>query len=79
MTKATLLDRATRAWFRAGGTDQPSTALSGLHTVAGKQLLVLANIKGTLDVFTVSQRSNLRRLSHEQWPATFSITNPGSI
>jgi len=78
MNNDTLLDHATSAWFRAGGTDQPSTALSGLHTVAGKQLLVLANVNGTLAVFTVSQRGHLRRLPHEQWPATSFITNPRS-
>jgi hypothetical protein len=57
--------RAFRAYFRAGGTDQPSK-YSGLRSHEGCDYVVLENVNGILAVYAVTQGGRLRAL--EEWP-----------
>jgi hypothetical protein len=61
-----LLPRAFAAWFRSGGTDQPSNS-SYVTKHDGKQYVVLGNVNGTLAVYRVRTSGVLKRLS--RWPA----------
>jgi hypothetical protein len=61
-----LTRRAFAAWFRSGGTNQPSSA-SGLIEWQGKQYVILQSALGTLAVYRVRPGGQLKRL--KRWPA----------
>jgi hypothetical protein len=58
--------RAMAAYFRSGGTDQPSGTVMK-YTVAGKEYVVLANARGILAVYRVKPDGYLKGL--RRWPA----------
>lgn len=57
--------RALAAYFRAGGTDQPS-ADSGVVEHDGKSYVVLRNVNGVLTVYRVLNDGGLKAL--KRWP-----------
>ncbi len=58
-----LTTRALAAYFRSGGTEQPSTTDSGVETTAdGKQYVALRNVSGILAVYRVKVDGVLKRL-----------------
>jgi hypothetical protein len=60
-----LIDRAIRAYHRAGNTVQPSKYSSEVQTHDGRTYVVLRNMRGVLEVLrAVIQRIN-RKLHHE--------------
>lgn len=64
-----LTRRAFAAWFRSGGTDQPSN-VSGLETAEGLDYVVLRNVSGVLAVYRiriVNGAPMLKRM--KRWPA----------
>lgn len=61
-SKEDLIRRALSAWFRTGGTDQPSAA-SGVAEHGGKQYVVLNNVAGVLAVYRVRNDGVLKRLA----------------
>lgn len=63
-----LLRRATSAWFRSGGIDQPANS-SGVVEHGGKPYVVLVNVNGTLAVYAVRDNGRLKRLDEEDWPS----------
>jgi hypothetical protein len=65
MTDADLERRALAAYYRSGGTDQPS---GGGFVVEhdGKLYVVLSNVRGTLAVYRVRGSGALKRL--RRWP-----------
>jgi len=60
--------RAFRAWFRSGGTEQPAEAASGPASAGGRDYVCLRNTNGLLAVYSVNKTGRLRRLD-EAWPA----------
>ena len=58
--------RAFAAWFRTGGTDQPSDD-SGVVEVEGKSYVALVNVRGILAVYRVRNDGVLKRL--KRWGA----------
>src|SRR4029077_11243262 len=48
-----LVKRAFAAWFRSGGTDQPSSAAGGIEEHNGKEYVVLRNVRGVMKVYRV--------------------------
>ena len=58
--------RATAAWFRNGGKDQPA-GTSGVRDYNDKAYVVLENVRGTLAVFRIKPDGRLRHL--RRWPA----------
>lgn len=61
-----LTRRALAAYFRAGGTDQPSGD-SGVVKRDEKLYVVLRNVNGTLAVYRVRNDGVLRRM--RRWPS----------
>lgn len=61
-----LLRRAMAAWFRSGGTDQPSND-SHVEVLNGLRYVVLVNTNGVLAVYRVKNDGLLRVLT--RWPA----------
>jgi hypothetical protein len=64
-----LTERALAAYFRSGGTDQPSTDCgdSGVIDLDGRLYVVLSNIiNGILAVYRVRPDGTLRRM--KRWP-----------
>jgi len=61
-----LTRRAFAAYFRAGGTDQPSDS-SGVVEHDGLTYIVLYNVSGTLAVYRIRPTGALKRL--RRWPA----------
>lgn len=70
-----LLRRATDAWFRSGGTDQP-TAKSDVIEIDGRPYVRLANARGVLAVYRLGEDGQLRRL--RRWPGIGSPMHPTS-
>lgn len=62
-----LARRAYAAYFRAGGTEQPAQASSGVETRGGLKYVVLRNSKGVLAVYRVRNDGVLKGL--KRWPA----------
>lgn len=60
-----LRRRGFAAWFRTGGTDQPSGS-SGVHTVDGLKYVALHNGGKMLAVYRVDNQGRLKRL--RRWP-----------
>jgi hypothetical protein len=65
--------RAYAAWFqhckRHGYLpDQPSQAMSGLEEYAGKEYVVLRNVRGVMAVYRVRNDGMLKML--KRWPAS---------
>lgn len=56
-----LTRRAMAAWFRTGGTDQPSKD-SGTEELDGKVYVVLRNVRGVMAVYRVRNDGILRRM-----------------
>ena len=61
-----LTRRAFTAYFRSGGTDQPSGG-PATTTHGGKQYVVLRNARGLLAVYRVRNDGMLKRL--RRWPS----------
>jgi hypothetical protein len=64
-----LLRRAFAAWFRGGGTDQPSNS-SAVEKHNRKEYVVLRNANGLLAVYRVRNDDMLKRL--RRWPSSIS-------
>lgn len=64
-TDQDFVRRAFAAYFRSGGTDQPSRH-SDVITVAGKRYVYLQNTRGTLAVYRIDNSERLKRL--RRWP-----------
>lgn len=64
-----LLRRATAAWFRYGGMDQPNQGLSEVEEIEDRVYVVLRNINGILAVYRLTSQNKLRKL--RRWPAQF--------
>ena len=64
-----LMKRAFAAWFRSGGTDQPSATSSGVESHDGKQYVVLRNTRGVMKVYRVRPDGMLKGL--RRYPAAF--------
>lgn len=62
-----LLRRAFAAYFRSGGTDQPSGGDSQVVVRAGHRYVVLENGNGILRVYRVRNDGMLKGL--RRWPA----------
>lgn len=62
-----LTRRATAAYFRSGGTDQPARASSGPEKVGDKEYVVLRNVRGVMAVYRVRNDGKLKGL--RRWPA----------
>ena len=58
--------RATAAWFRGGGRDQPAWNDSTMEQSAGKYYVVLRNTNGVMAVYRVRNDGVLKRL--KRWP-----------
>lgn len=63
--EADLTRRALAAYFRSGGTLQPSNT-SGVRKAKGKLYIVLSNAKGILAVYRVRNDGMLKGL--KRWP-----------
>jgi hypothetical protein len=61
-----ILQRAFAAFFRHGGTEQPSASDSGVEKHEGLHYAVLRNVRGTLAVYRVRNDKMLKRL--KRWP-----------
>ena len=61
-----LVQRAFAAWFRSGGTDQPSVTESGIKRHKKMAYVILRNTRGTLAVYRVRNDGILKRL--KRWP-----------
>ena len=70
-----LLRRAMDAWFRASGTDQPSTQ-SDVIDMDGRAYVRLANASGVLAIYRLGEDGQLRRL--RRWPGIGSPMHPTS-
>jgi hypothetical protein len=57
--------RATAAWFKSGGTEQPNNE-SDLVKHDGKNYVRLVNVNGVLAVYRVRNDDMLRRM--KRWP-----------
>jgi hypothetical protein len=58
--------RACRAWFKSGSNvDQPSND-SGEVSIAGKNYVVLRNVRGIMAVYRMRNDGALKRL--KRWP-----------
>jgi hypothetical protein len=74
MDDSDLTRRAYAAWFRSGGTDQPSND-SGLVEHDGLFYVRLVNVNGTLAVYrvrTVNGEPVLKGL--KRWPAALEAS-----
>ena len=60
-----MVKRATAAWFRSGGNDQPAHT-SGVREYGGKKYVVLDNINGVLAVYRIKNDGILKRM--KRWP-----------
>jgi hypothetical protein len=60
-----VVERAFRAYFKAGGNIQPSNG-SGIQEVKGRTYVVLINVNGILAVYRVKNNGVLRGL--KRWP-----------
>jgi hypothetical protein len=65
-----LTKRAFAAYFRSGGSAQPSR-YSGPIAAAGKDYVVLHNVNGILAVYRVRNTGALKRL--RRWPKELAI------
>lgn len=70
MTKEDLLRRAMAAYFRSGGSDQPSSSASGVQEVDGLMYVVLRNVNEVLSVYRVRPNGLLKGL--KRWPKELS-------
>jgi hypothetical protein len=61
-----MVKRATAAWFRSGGDDQPGSGPSGIREHEGKKYVVLENVNGILAVYRIKNDGLLRRM--KRWP-----------
>lgn len=61
-----MTERAFRAYFRAGGIDQPANS-SGLRSHKGRDYVLLQNGNGPLAVYRVTRGGRLKGL--KRWPA----------
>ena len=66
MASADILRRAMAAFFRGGGTDQPSATDSGVQEVKGLTYVVLRNSNGILAVYRLRPNGVLKGL--KRWP-----------
>lgn len=62
-----LLDRAHKAYFRAGGTAYPNSGHSGVAEHGADAYVVLRTGSDILAVYRVRSSGELRRI--EEWPA----------
>jgi hypothetical protein len=62
MPKSDLERRAFAAYFRSGGTEQPSESGSGVEEHAGKMYVVLRNASGLLACYRVRNDGKLKLL-----------------
>lgn len=62
-------DRAIKAYFRNGGTQQPSRTASETVMLRGQAYVVLRNINGVLKVYRIERDGRLRGLEFrpEDW------------
>ncbi len=60
--KDDIIRRAKAAWFRSGGSDQPSATSSEAEKHGGKWYAVLRNQRGVLAVYRVRNDDKLKRL-----------------
>ena len=60
-----VIERAMKAWFQSGGTDQPSNT-SEIREHGGKEYVVLENVNGVLAVYRIKNNGALKRL--KRWP-----------
>ena len=60
-----FIRRAFAAYFRSGGSIQPSNA-SGIVEINGLNYVVLENVNGVLAVYRIGNNGLLRRL--RRWP-----------
>jgi len=70
MTHEELLRRAMAAYFRSGGTEQPSSSASGVQEVDGLMYVVLRNVNAVLSVYRVRPNGLLKGL--KRWPQELS-------
>lgn len=62
MPKSDLERRAFAAYFRSGGTEQPSATISGVEEHDGKTYVVLRNVSGLLACYRVRNDGKLKLL-----------------
>lgn len=60
-----MVKRATAAWFRSGGDDQPANT-SDVREYGGKKYVVLKNTNGILAVYRIKNDGILKRM--KRWP-----------
>jgi len=65
MLNQNFVERAMKAWFRAGGEELPSN-LSDEVSHDGLRYVVLENVNGVLAVYRITNSEKLRRL--RRWP-----------
>jgi hypothetical protein len=63
-----LIDRAIRAYHRAGNTVQPSKYSSEVQTHDGRTYVVLRNMRGVLEVYRTQIDGKLRNVKAARWP-----------
>jgi hypothetical protein len=66
---ANLTQRALAAYFRMGGNQQPSQSASGIETLAGKDYVILRNVRDVLAVYRVLNNGALKFM--RRYPRTF--------
>lgn len=62
--KTDPVERAKKAWFRAGNTAQPSNG-SGIYEADGREYVKLSNVSGTLAVYQIGKSGRLKRMDLE--------------
>ncbi|MGO8693470.1 MAG: hypothetical protein ACLQMF_07310 [Rectinemataceae bacterium] len=54
--------RAIAAWYKGGGTEEPSIPASGVQEIAGLQYVILKNESSILAIYRIGNNNLLRRL-----------------
>jgi hypothetical protein len=74
MDSGSYMDRAFRAYFRSGETEQPSSDSSTLEECQGLRYIVLRNCNGVLAVYRIRNSGRLKRL--KRWSIQIEVPRP---
>lgn len=74
MESESFMDRAFRAYFRSGGTEQPSQEASTFEEYQGLRYIVLRNSSGTLAVYRILNSKKLKR--RKRWSIQLEVPQP---
>lgn len=74
MDSSSYMDRAFRAYFKAGGTEQPSSESSTIEEDEGLRYVVLRHCNGTLAVYRILNNGRLKR--RKRWSNKIDVPLP---